>query len=267
MFKRSHYIALALVGLLTLIVLNLPHHTANQIKLAFGSLFLPLFGFSRTSQEMLARTADATLSRSELLDQNRLLTKQNAELQIRSLQLEPLQRENDRLRQMLGWQRQSAWQLHPATVLSRDPANWWRGVQIDIGSHDGVKLDMPVITGDGLVGRISAVSFATAQVTLIGSQDCKVAAIVERSGENGIINGGASSIDFSLVTLSFLPSGSNLKPGQRVITSGEGRIFPKGILVGLVAEESRQVEMGYNEAKVKLAANIGALEEVWVIMR
>ena len=71
------------------------------------------------------------------------------------------------------------------------------------------------------------------------------------------------------MNLSFLSSDSNLKPGQKVITWGEGRMFPKGnIYIGLVAEESASiVELGYSEARVKLAVDTGQLEEVFVLMK
>src|SRR6266478_3271446 len=101
MLRRPHYIALGLVGLLTLIALNLPSHTAGQIKLAL--------------------------------------------------------RENEQLRQLLGWSRQMPWNLKLANVVQRDPANWWQTVFIDAGSRDGMRVDLPVMTSAGLVGRISAV--------------------------------------------------------------------------------------------------------------
>jgi rod shape-determining protein MreC len=267
MFKRSHYIALGLVGLLTLIFLNLPNQTASQIKLAIGSLYLPLFGISRSSGQMIAGAGDATSSRSELIREIQHLRNENGDLQTRLMLADGLQRENDRLRALVGWQRQIPIKIHLAAVISRDPANWWHGIQIDIGSREGVRPDMTVVSSEGLVGRINSVSFTTSQVTLIGNPDCKVSAIIDKSGENGVITGRASPIDSTLVTLSYLPGGTVLKAGQRVVTSGEGRIFPKGLLVGQVAEDSHQTELGYSEARVKLAASMGSLEEVWVLLR
>src|SRR5438309_1604368 len=70
MLRRPHYIALVLVGVLTLVILNLPQHTASQIKLAFGSLFLPLFGLSKSSQQVVHQAGNAVTSRAELIRQN-----------------------------------------------------------------------------------------------------------------------------------------------------------------------------------------------------
>lgn len=259
--------ALAFVGLLTLVLLNLPHHTANQIKLAIGSLYLPLFGLSKSSQQVLNKTSDTMVSRSQLLRQNEELRQTNSVLEIRAMQADNLQRENERLTQLFGWQKQTPWQMRLARVIARDPANWWHTIQIDVGSRDGMKPFLPVLTPSGLVGRISRVNLTTSEVVLIGSSECKVASLVKETGDNGVITGGASPLDSSLVTLSFLSSSANLKPGERVVTWGEGEVFPKGIIIGQIADDARPTDLGYNEARVKLAADLGSLEEVWVLMR
>lgn len=267
MLKRPHYMALGLVGLLTLVLLNLPHHTANQIKLALGSLYLPLFGLSKSSQQMMTRASDAMVPRSVLFREIEGLSRTNQELQIRAMQTDALLRENDRLRQLFGWQKQSAWKMRLARVVARDPANWWHSITIDVGTRDGMKVDLPVVTQAGLVGRISRVTLTSSEVVLVGSSECKVAALVHETSDTGVITGGASPLDNSLVTLSFLASNSNVKPGQKVLTSGEGNIFPKNLVIGQIAEETRLNDLGYNEARVKLAANFGALEEVWVLLQ
>jgi rod shape-determining protein MreC len=267
MIKRPHYIALGLVGLLTLIVLNLPQHATGQIKLAIGSLFLPLFGLSKSSQDLVSRAADAALPRSELIAQNMELKRANQGLMARQAQLDSLLRENARLRAGFGWERQTEWKMRLASVIAHDPANWWHVVEIDAGSKDGIRVNMPAITSEGLVGRISAVGYSTSQVALIGNPDCKVSALVEKAGDTGVITGGATALDNTLVTLSFLSANNNIKPGMRVVASGEGGIFKKGLVIGMVAEEPHLGELGYSEARVKLAANPGAMEEVWVLMQ
>jgi rod shape-determining protein MreC len=270
MFKRPHYIALGLAALLTIIVLNLPNHTANQIKVAVGSVFLPLFGLAKSSHQVAAKAGDFILPRGELIRQNEQLRQTNQVLQIRSLQADALMRENDNLRQQIGWklswERQKPWKLQMANVILRDPANWWQTIEIDLGTRDGMKVDMPVMTTAGLIGKIIGVKYASSQVALIGNPNCRVAAIIDKTRETGVISSTASPVDKSLVTLTYLSSNASLKPGQPVLTSGIGGIFPKDITIGQIAEDSRQVDFGmYTEARVKLAANLNALEEVWVV--
>lgn len=267
MFKRPYYIAVALVALLTLLVLNLPSRTTSRLKLAIGSFFLPLFGVASGAQQVAARTGDTLLPKSELIRANEALRTQNQELRLQAMQTAETVRENDRLRQLVAWQKQSPWKVRLARVLSRDPANWWRTVQIDLGSRDGVRLNLPVLTPEGfLVGRIASVSLTHSQVVLIGDANCKVPASVENPArDKGVIVGGGP-FDGSFVNLAYLANNANLKPGQNVTTSDLSAIYPRGITIGKVADEARPVESGlYLEAQVKLAANLSSLEEVWVL--
>jgi rod shape-determining protein MreC len=268
MLRRPHYIALGLAGLLTVVLLNLPTRTAGKIKLAIGSVFLPLFGLSRTSQQLVHEAGDGLTSRKDLERQNEELRRTNEWLRIQMMQSAPLMRENERLRQLVGRPpQQQVWKLKFAKVMVRDPANWWQSFVIDLGQRDGMKPDLPVLTAEGLLGRVSEVSLATSKVELIGNPTCKVSALVEKTGETGIISGSLGLFDFSLVTLSYFSSSSVSKPGQIVVTSGLGGVFPAGIVIGQIAEEARPVEFGLRtEGRVKLAANPGTLE-VWVLMQ
>lgn len=265
MFKRPYYIAVALVALLTLLVLNLPSRTTMRLKLALGSIFLPLFGVKGGAQQVAARAGDSLLPKSELIRANEALRRQNEELRFLAMQSAETSRENERLRQLLGWQKQSPWKLKLARVLSHDPANWWRTIQIDLGSRDGLREHLPVLTTDGLVGRISEVSLMRSKVVLIGDANCKVPAVVDNEArDKGMIVGGGP-FDGSFVSLTYLVNSANLKPGQKVMTSDLSAIYPKGIPIGIVAD-AHLVESGlYLEATVKLTANLNSLEEVWVL--
>lgn len=264
MLKRSHYIALGVVVLVTLILLNLPNHTTARLKVAISSLFLPLFGLANSSDQLANRAGDAITTRSELLKQNEALRNEIQELRLQAIQGREIARENARLRQSIGWKETKTWKTKLAKVVLRDPANWWRTVQIDKGRLDGISNDLPVMTLDGLVGRISSVGPATATVVLIGDRDCKVAAEVTETGDMGVI-GATDLADNSLATLGFLKPNAKLTPGDQVITSGTGGIFPAGIPIGKIAD-SRQVDSGLaSEARVKLSANLGALDEVLVL--
>jgi rod shape-determining protein MreC len=264
MLKRPHYIALGVVVVLALILLNLPSHTAARLKVGISSLFLPLFGLANSSDQVANKAGDAITTRKELLKQNEALRDENQNLRLQAMQAQETARENARLRQLLDWRQARPWKMKLARVVLRDPANWWRTVQIDKGRLDGLSNNLPVLTMEGLVGRISAVGPATSTVVLIGDRDCKVAAQVKETRDTGVI-GATDPLDNSLVTLGFLSKNAKLAPGEDVTTSGLGGIFPAGIPIGKVAD-SRAVEYGlYTEARVKLAANMGSLDEVWVL--
>ena len=265
MFRKNNYLALGAVTLLALLILSLPPRVTSHLKLALGSLFLPLFGLANTAQQLPADLADTVLPRRELLQQIDRLRRENEQLHVQALQAAASQRENDQLHSLLGWPQQAPWKLKLANVVMRDPANWWRSVQIDLGSRDGIRENLPVLTAAGLVGRVSAVGYTRSQVILIGDPNCRISALVENPAHDmGVVSAGGV-LDTALVDLTYLSGSASLKPGQDVITSGLGGIFPKGIPIGQVVD-ARPVEFGlYTEARVKLSADLGALEQVWVL--
>lgn len=269
MFKKSRYKVLVFVGLITLIlVFCLPKHTTGQIKVAIGSLFLPLFGLSRAANQITTQAGEAITSRAELLRQNEELRRTNELLRIQSDQNAAILLENNRLRQQLNWQKTTPWKdrLKRAHVIGRDPANWWQNITIDLGTTHGMKEDLPVMTDEGLVGRITSTGPLQSIVVLISSPECKVSGVIREQRELGVISGSASPINNSLVRLRHLPANSTVKPGMMVYSSGSGGVFPAGITIGKIAEDPRTMDLGQSgEARVKLTADLNALDEVWVL--
>jgi rod shape-determining protein MreC len=267
MFKQKNYLALGAVVLAAVVLLSLPSRASARLKLAVSSWFLPLFGLSGAAKDLPADLADSLLTRRELLHQYDLLRRENQQLKEQQIQTVAIARENDQLRTLLGWQKTVPWKLKLANVSMRDPANWWHTVQIDIGSRDGVQTNMPVLTKEGLVGRVSAVSFFSSQVVLIGDRDCRVSAQVDDSTHDIGVLSPSGPLDTSFVRLAYLSSTANLKSGQNVSTSGLGGVFPKGIPIGRIVD-AQSVEYGLStEARVKLFADLGALEQVWVLTK
>jgi len=265
MFKQKNYFALGAVIIVAVLILSLPASATIRLKSALSSWFLPLFGLADTAQRLPADLADTVLPRRELLKQIDSLRRENQQLKEQEIQSAAIARENDQLRALLNWQRQVPWKLKLANVVTRDPANWWRTVQIDLGSRDGVRENLPVLTSSGLVGRVASVKSSSAQVVLIGDPNCRVSALVENSARDTGVLLASGPLDTSLIELTYLASSANLKSGQSVITSGLGGVFPKGIPIGQIVD-ARSVEFGlYTEARVKLNADLGSLEKVWVL--
>lgn len=265
MLRRSHYIALSLVVLLTLVILNLPSSMTARLKLGFGGFFLPLFGLASSTHALAGKAADALTPRSELLRENEALRRQNQQLLAEQVQGRETERENAELRRLFGWKQQQRWKLKLANVILRDPANWWRTVQIDLGSRDGLSKNDPVLAPDGaLVGRIGSVSLTRSQVVLLGDPGVKVAALVENGTRDTGVVGSSGPLDSEFVEMGYLTRNALLKPGQKVVTSGNGGLFPAGIPIGKVVD-SQAVDYGLQiTARVKLDANLDALDKVWV---
>ncbi len=265
MLKRPHYIALVLVVLFALIILNLPSRTTAQLKLGIGGLFLPLFGLAGSSQQVTESASERLVPRSELAKQNAELRREVERLRLQAMQFEKTAEENARLRQLVGWQRQMPWKAKLGRVVLRDPSNWWRTVEIDLGSRNGLSNNLPVVTMEGLVGKISSVGLTRSQVVLLGDRECRVSARVENDAHDTGIITGSGPLNSEFVEMSYLLGSANLKPGQLVKSFGNGGVFPKDVMIGTVVD-SHSVEYGLaTAARVKLAVNLNAIEEVWVV--
>ncbi len=269
---RPHQIAFGLVAVLTVVMLNLPRQTAARLKLGLGTLFLPMFGLAAAGQHVATDVGNLLIPRQELLRQNEMLRQENQKLQFELRRTEETEAENKTLRRLLGWQQEQqskrGWKLKLANVVLHDPANWWRSVQIDAGSRDGVAPNMAVLSPDGsLIGRVASVGLTRAQVTLVGDPGCKVPALVENAAHDTGILGSSGPLTSGTVEMTYLSRNAELKVGQGVLTSGLGGLLPKGISVGRIVD-LRTVEYGLGVvAEVKLGANLDALGEVWVLLK
>jgi rod shape-determining protein MreC len=268
MFKRPQYIVLTGVALLALVIVGLPKQTAGQVKLALSSVFSPLRILTGGSSKVVEKAGSVVMPRRVLETQVESLRKENGELKRQIAQATQLERENAQLRAALGWQQRLPWTLKPAQIVTRDPANWWRTAQVNIGKRDGVDLNMPVLTPEGhLVGRVDEVGHAASRIVMLGDPNCRVAARVQETGDKGVIAPGSSTVlNSSLIDLTYLPKGSAAKPGHRVYTSGASGFFPPGIYIGQIADMESVGQGLYMEARVKVSADLPRLDVVWVVL-
>lgn len=267
MYRNKQFWIFSAVALVALLLLNLPNLAASRLKLALGGVFLPLFGVTQSSDRLLEKVATATVPKTDLVLELDRLRKTNQELSARAMQTQEIWRENERLRQLLAHQKQQPWKMRMAHVIGRDPANWWRMVHLDVGEREGVRPNLAVITAEGLVGRIAETGPTFSKAVLLGDPKCRVSAAIPDAKDSGVISAGTAGVwDHNYVVLGYLSRGNDLKPGQSVFTSGLGGVFPKGILVGQVLD-LRSVDALYLEARVKLAANLSSLEEVWIVLQ
>jgi rod shape-determining protein MreC len=266
MFKKPHYLISVLVVLLVAVLVKLPGGTMGKAKLAISGLFLPLFGLAVSTHATTAHAADSFVSKTELTRQNDALRRENVELKFLLQQDAALRNENARLRKWASWAPQRFSKGRLARVIARDPANWWRSVEIDLGGRDGIKTNDAVLTPDGLVGRIQSVGQMRSVVILLGDPGLRVAALIPNNGKTGIINSSlASPPESDMVEMDYLTGGGVVQKGQTVETWGEGGVFPAHIPIGTIVDV-RVKESGLApEARVRLAADIGALQEVWVM--
>jgi rod shape-determining protein MreC len=167
-----------------------------------------------------------------------------------------------RLQALLGFKEQYISKTIAAQVIGSSGSEQSKSVYIDKGSNDGLDKDMPVITADGVIGRVLRVYPAVSQVLLINDQTSGVGAILEQSRLQGILRGTPAGE----VILEKVMSDETVQPGEKVLTSGGDQIFPKGLPIGTVSKVTAGPEVFLN-VRVRPATNLSKLEEVLVITK
>jgi rod shape-determining protein MreC len=155
-----------------------------------------------------------------------------------------------------------------ARVIGRSPTVWYSTVTVDRGSSSGVRVDDPVITGDGLVGRVTDTTAGTAQVTLITDHRSAVSATVVPDGPSGVIKPEVGDPEDLL--LDFIEDEQQVREGQTVVTAGWtsgplGSVFPYGIQIGRVTEATIGEQETYARVHVEPFADVRELDFVQVL--
>jgi len=174
-----------------------------------------------------------------------------------------LQQQNKRLLQFLDFKEKNQYELVLAQVVGIDSSNWSRAIFINRGSRDGIRANLPVVTHEGVVGRVIEASADSAKVLLVTDPRSAVDALIQSSRDTGIVVGD----DERHARMKYLPLEANLKTGDLVISSGLGGIFPKGLVVGRVTGVMKQKFGLFQEAEIAPIANLSRLEEVFVIVK
>jgi rod shape-determining protein MreC len=165
--------------------------------------------------------------------ENRELRERVEELEQRRSSMRDLARENDALRDLLEMRERTELETVAGRTVALAPSNFEWTITIDVGSDDGVDRDMPVIDGDGLVGRVIQVTPGAARVLLAIDPNFSAAARTATTGEIGSIDGRGGDP----MLLSMLDTDATVEVGEEIVTSSfDGGVFPAGIPVGTVRE-------------------------------
>jgi len=182
------------------------------------------------------------------------------------------QAENAQLRKLLHLDRSGAIPsgYTPVTgrVITRSPTEWSADVTIDVGSGEGVEVDDPVVNGDGLVGRVTAVTGGSARVTLIADHSSAVSAKIVPSGIQGVMKPVVGDPDDLI--LDFLDSEKRVGKGQSVVTSGwRGQVvesdYPPNLPIGEVVEASLKQQEAQQQVHIRPYADLRDLDLVQVL--
>jgi rod shape-determining protein MreC len=232
----------------TLRLLVSPQRTMSSMTDGLGALFTTFRDLGTLRQE------------------NEELRQLSNRLMIENVQLKEAEAENEDLRRLLLFTRANPQQEFRAAevigrVIGRDPSSFLSYLTIDVGSEQGVRPGMPVVSDEGLVGRAVEVGFTSSKVLLIIDGRSSVNALVQSSRANGVVEGVLGG---GLV-MKYISQDQSVSLGDVVLTSGLGSSFPKGLVIGQVtAVHQRDIEM-FQQAQVRPTVDLGRLERVLIV--
>ncbi len=266
MAKEKNFLVAFVLAAILLVLLNLPEGASRQAKAGVRETVAPLHGlFSGIA--LRVREAFGTLrGLGGLREENRALSSEVQHLRDQVRLLQDQGAENATLRALLGYRARAPYRLVAAEVIAREPSGWWQSVRLNRGARDGLRAGQAVVTPDGLVGETLDVSDHTSDVLLMSDPACRVSCQLPRTGGFGVAQGGGVRPDGETrLKLDFLHRHAELRPGDEVVTSGLGGVYPGGLRVGYL-ENIRLDESGlYQSADVRPLADLATLRHVFVV--
>jgi len=149
----------------------------------------------------------------------------------------------------------------PGKIISISSTNWRRLLIVDAGSTSGIEVDMPVVWGNAIVGRVVKVGFASSAVQLVNDPDFRIWVVDMRSREEGIVRGRGSK----LCEMAYVPLEADVKKGDWLLSSGFAGVFPRNFVVGRVSDVPEKSHLLFQDIDVEPAADLRRLENVVIL--
>ncbi|MBK5946732.1 rod shape-determining protein MreC [Rhodobacter veldkampii DSM 11550] len=253
--RRILIAVLVLVLGATFLLWRIDSPRVERFRAAFIDRFVPTFDWAMVPVTKVMNMAEGFQSYTRIYEQNQELRRELQQMKAWKEAAVQLEQQNAKLLA------QNSVRLDPkltsvsGVVLADSGSPFRQSVLLNVGGRDGIVDGWATMDGLGLVGRISGVGRSTSRVVLLTDTSSRVPVTIQPSGQRAILAGDNSSLPL----LDFLESPEQLRPGDRVISSGDGGLFPAGLLVGQVAQGSDR------RLRVRLAADYQRLDFLRVL--
>lgn len=285
MNKSAYFLAaLGVLSLFILVCFLLPDQVTQPMRKQTLEFLGPAINVIETPVHFFTRVNSKLTTLDQAQAEVNKLRQDISELQIKNQLLADKETENARLREMLGFQAASKYELLPCRVVSREPSSWWDSVQVNVGWENNKDLDkkyqgkyslssdQPVVSPRGVVGKTGNVSKYMTDVILLVNENCSISANLEGTHDQGIVKGqGNFEEGDPRVMIHYLPKNSTVAVGQFVVTSGLGPYFPAGLRLGTVSEvpflKNAYPTFGlYREAVITPTADLNQLDALFIVL-
>jgi rod shape-determining protein MreC len=244
------------------VVVDSRYHALDGLRSGFSLLLRPV-------REVMLAPGDVASELGGFFTRHRLLQKERDALLAERTQLlagvndaRELSRENAELRALMQLQARPRQQTIHAALLYRGHDWFAQRITIDQGANSGVRSGLPVVDANGLVGQVSRVYPFSSEVTQVSSPDQLTPVFIERTGQRGL----AAGVGQERLELRYMPTQTDVRPGDRLLTSGIDRVYPAGIPVGQVSRVSRSQASPYLRVESLPLAGIDRSRAVLVLI-
>lgn len=250
-----------LVALLVLVLLavfvfwRIDSPRAERMRAAFVDRFVPSMDWAMAPVTAASRMVAGFQSYQRLYEQNQELRRELQRMSAWKEAAVQLEQENAKLLAQNNVRLDPALTGVSGVVLTDSGTAFRQSVLLNRGARDGILDGWATMDGLGLVGRISGVGQTTSRVMLLTDPSSRVPVTIQPSGQRALLTGDNSALPY----LDFMESPEDVRPGDRVVTSGDGGLFPPGLLVGQAVQASDR------RMRVRLAADYGRLEFLRVL--
>jgi len=224
--------------------------------------FAPLQSGCTAAHNFVSETFQTYFALINTNRENAKLRRSISKLETENAKLMEASIQNKRLRKIVNLDESRRFESLLCSVIGVDPSKLFSSLFIDRGRDDGLSRNMPVITYDGVVGKIVKVSSHSARVQLLTDTRSSIAVLVQRSRAPGILQGTGGS----LCDMVYIDARADIKRGDTLLTSGFGGIFPRGLVVGRVRSVVKKKGALTKSATVKTFVNVHQLEELLALI-
>jgi rod shape-determining protein MreC len=265
LWSDNRFRIIVLLAVLALFV-GIQHHramqrgAANPLAEAVMALVAPVQSALRSTGDFLSDFGYGVVHGRRLREENERLRREREALRAAQTTLEEVRQENERLRRLLQFAQSRKIRPLVARVLAIQPSAYFHTLMVNCGQAEGVRPRMVAVTDRGLVGLVYTVTRHTAHVLLITDPNASVGARIQRAESRAV--GVCQGRGEDYLVLTFLAKDADVRPGDVVVTSGLGGVYPAGIPIGTVEQVLEQRQAGMREARVKPFVQVTQIEEV-----
>ncbi len=268
-FFKSKFFIIALLFALALVIVSSVLSFMGVgffVKDAIGVIASPISAVIDTISDAFDGFTMYFREYDNLKAENRILRDKLAELEGQIYEAELYKEENEWLYNYLELKREHTdYSLLSASVIRREAGNYMTVITLDKGTAHGVEVNMPVITNEGIVGYVSEVGLNFSKVLTIIETATSIGAYIERTGELGLVEGVYELNGSGYCRISYLPTNADIKVGDKIVSSGVGSIYPRGLIIGVVSEIVPDEFSRNLTAVVKPSAALNNISDVMIL--